>query len=92
MRRLVATAISLAVLMQVPATAFDGRAALRDEARRVAGLECSSQGRVYPEGTQAEGTSPQNLCLPMGVCATASVVLPVYQCSGGRWHCIRNCR
>jgi hypothetical protein len=56
-----------------------------------AGLECSQNGRSYPEGTRAEGSSPGNLCLPMGVCMTASVVLPVYQCVGGQWRCVRYC-
>jgi hypothetical protein len=58
----------------------------------IAAAICISKGRAYPEGTQAEGSSPDNLCLPLGRCLTASVVLPVYQCSQGQWRCIRNCR
>jgi hypothetical protein len=57
----------------------------------IAAAICTSKGRAYPERTQAEGSSPDNLCLPLGRCPTASIVLPVYRCSQSQWRCIRNC-
>jgi hypothetical protein len=81
----------MVVLMQSPSMGLE-RNEGRDGAVRIAAMGCSSKGRIYPEGTQSEGSSPGNLCLPAGVCATASAILPVYQCSGGQWRCLRNCR
>ena len=89
--RLLCIGLAMAVLALSPSMALERRAG-GDEAPRMAGSGCSSKGRIYPEGTQSEGSSPGNLCLPAGVCATASVILTVYQCSGGQWRCLRNCR
>lgn len=52
---------------------------------------CHYQGQSYPEGQRSEGSSADHLCLPAGICLTASVVLAIYQCSGGQWRCVRNC-
>ncbi len=83
--------IAMLVLTQLPAMAPERRGG-GAQSHAMTGSGCSSNGRTYPEGTHSEGSSPGNLCLPAGICATASVVLPVYQCSGGQWHCLRNCR
>lgn len=83
--------MAMLVLTQLPAMALERKGG-GAQAPGMTGSGCSSNGRIYPEGTQSEGSSPGNLCLPAGICPTASVILPVYQCSGGQWRCLRNCR
>jgi hypothetical protein len=80
--------MALLVLTQSPSMA-QGR---NGEAIGMPGSGCSSKGRIYPEGTHSEGSSPENLCLPYPACPTASVILSVFQCNGGQWRCVRNCR
>lgn len=89
--RLLWIGLPITVLALSPSMALERRGG-RDEPPRTAGSGCSSKGRIYLDGTQSEGSSPGNLCLPAGVCPTASVILPIYQCSGGQWRCLRNCR
>jgi hypothetical protein len=62
---------------------------------------CVYDGALYPEGTRAEAGGDGSrrcapgslcLCLPRGFCARGTAVLPVYQCSDGRWRCVSACR
>ncbi len=89
--RLLGIGMAVTVLTLSPSMALERKGG-GGQAQGMAGSGCSSNGRIYPEGTHSEGSSPGNLCLPAGICPTASVILPVFQCSGGQWRCLRNCR
>jgi hypothetical protein len=89
LRTTIGLAAAVTALMHSPSMGL-ARDSLRGTRLHSAGLECSQNGRSYPEGTSSEGMPP-HLCLPSGICTIASVVLPVYQCVGGQWRCVRYC-
>jgi len=53
---------------------------------------CTYDGASYEEGRRVEGVSADQLCLPSGGCPQATVVVPVFRCSAGKWECVSNCR
>lgn len=86
-----AGAVAAVVLLHGPPAFAQARPDAVDPGGPTAAAGCSYRGRSYPEGSRSEGSSPGHLCLPAGTCFTASVVLPIYQCIGGQWRCVRNC-
>lgn len=84
-------AVAAVILLQGPPAVAQDRRDVVDPGGRTAAAGCGYRGRGYPERSRTEGSSPGHLCLPAGTCFTASVMLPIYQCIGGRWRCVKNC-